>query len=475
VKDYLGKIAVSSQHLLSLINDVLDMSRIESGKMTLDETDVHLPDVIHDLRTIIQSNVTSKQLELFVDTQDVVHEDIVIDKLRLNQVLLNLLSNAIKFTPNGGTISFRVIEKPSSSKGIANFEFRVKDNGIGMSEEFQETIFEAFTRERNSTASGIQGTGLGMAITKNIVDMMGGTISVTSEEGKGSEFVINIPCKVSGKSAKLEQVPELAGLRALVADDDTNTCLSVCSMLREIGMRPDWTNYGKEAVIRTKEAHDQADEFSVYIIDWLMPDQNGIETVRQIRKIIGDNTPIIILTAYDWADIEQEAKEAGVTAFCSKPLFMSELRNVLAEPFMSSVDDSDQSAILRDFSGKRVLLVEDNEMNQMIADMILRESGFDVEIAADGIEAVEMMKAAPAGHFDIALMDIQMPRMDGYEATRQIRSLEDPEKANIPIVAVTANAFEEDANMALSVGMNGHLAKPYDIPKILETLNELIP
>lgn len=240
-------------------------------------------------------------------------------------------------------------------------------------------------------------------------------------------------------------------------------------------MRPDWTNYGKEAVIRTKEAHDQADEFSVYIIDWLMPDQNGIETVRQIRKIIGDNTPIIILTAYDWADIEQEAKEAGVTAFCSKPLFMSELRNVLAEPFMSSVDDSDQSAILRDFSGKRVLLVEDNEMNQMIADMILRESGFDVEIAADGIEAVEMMKAAPAGHFDIALMDIQMPRMDGYEATRQIRSLEDPEKANIPIVAVTANAFEEDANMALSVGMNGHLAKPYDIPKILETLNELIP
>ena len=475
VKDYLGKIAVSSEHLLSLINDVLDMSRIESGKMTLEETDVHLPDVVHDLRTIIQSNVTSKQLELFIDTQDVVHEDIIIDKLRLNQVLLNLLSNAIKFTPNGGTISFRVIEKPSSSEGVANFEFQIKDNGIGMSEEFQKTIFEAFTREQTSTVSGIQGTGLGMAITKNIVDMMGGTITVVSEEGKGSEFTVDIPCKISGKSAKPERVPELDGLRALVADDDTHTCLSVCSMLREIGMRPVWTNYGKEAVIRAKEAVDQADEFNVYIIDWLMPDQNGIETVRQIRKFIGDSTPIIILTAYDWADIEQEAREAGVTAFCSKPLFMSELRDVLAKPFTSSVDDSDQSVTPRDFSGKRVLLVEDNEMNQMIAEMVLKDSGFEVEIASDGVEAIETMKAAPAGHFDIILMDIQMPRMDGYEATRQIRSLEDAEKANIPIVAVTANAFEEDANLALSVGMNGHLAKPYDIPKILETLNELIP
>ena len=475
VKDYLGKIAVSSEHLLSLINDVLDMSRIESGKMTLEETDVHLPDVVHDLRTIIQSNVTSKQLELFIDTQDVVHEDIIIDKLRLNQVLLNLLSNAIKFTPSGGTISFRVIEKPSSSEGVANFEFQIKDNGIGMSEEFQKTIFEAFTREQTSTVSGIQGTGLGMAITKNIVDMMGGTITVVSEEGKGSEFTVDIPCKISEKSAKPERVPELDGLRALVADDDTHTCLSVCSMLREIGMRPVWTNYGKEAVIRAKEAVDQADEFNVYIIDWLMPDQNGIETVRQIRKFIGDSTPIIILTAYDWADIEQEAREAGVTAFCSKPLFMSELRDVLAKPFTSSVDDSDQSVTPRDFSGKRVLLVEDNEMNQMIAEMVLKDSGFEVEIASDGVEAIETMKAAPAGHFDIILMDIQMPRMDGYEATRQIRSLEDAEKANIPIVAVTANAFEEDANLALSVGMNGHLAKPYDIPKILETLNELIP
>jgi CheY-like chemotaxis protein len=249
-------------------------------------------------------------------------------------------------------------------------------------------------------------------------------------------------------------------------------------MLREIGMRPDWTNYGKEAVIRAKEALNQADEFRVYIIDWLMPDLNGIETVRRIRKVIGDNTPIIILTAYDWADISDEAKEAGVTAFCSKPLFMSELRNVLAQPFMASEDtrseNKNEPAEMPDFTGKRVLLAEDNEMNQMIAEAILTESGFIVEIACDGIEAVEKMKTAPAGYYDIILMDIQMPKMDGYEAAKQIRALDDKKKANTPIVAVTANAFEEDRQTALEAGMNGHLAKPYDIPAIMETLTELL-
>ncbi len=477
VQDYLGKISVSSQHLLSLINDVLDMSRIESGKVTIEETDVHLPDVIHDLRTIIQPNISSKQLELFIDTLDVRHEDIITDKLRLNQILLNILSNAIKFTSAGGTISFRVIEKPSPSANIANFEFRIKDNGIGMSEEFQKTIFEAFTREKTSTVSGIQGTGLGMAITKNIVDMMGGSITVQSAVNKGSEFIVDLPCKIGSGSTRFEPLPELQGLRALVADDDTNTCLSVCSMLREIGMRPDWTNYGKEAVIRAREALEQADEFRVYIIDWLMPDLNGIETVRRIRKVIGDSVPIIILTAYDWADIEEEARNAGVTAFCSKPLFMSELRSVLAKPFISSSGtqtEEDESQTAADFSGKRVLLAEDNEMNQMIAEAILEKAGLTIDIVCDGQEAVDKMKAVPAGYYDIILMDVQMPRVDGYEATRQIRAMDDKEKANIPIVAVTANAFEEDRKIAMEAGMNGHLAKPYDIPAIMDTLKRLL-
>lgn len=473
VKDYLSKISVSSQHLLSLINDVLDMSRIESGKMTLEETEVHLPALIHDLRTIIHANVTAKQLDLFIDTQDVVHEDIITDKLRLSQVLLNIMSNAIKFTPNGGMISFRLTEKPSSSKEMTNLEFRIKDTGIGMTEEFQKTIFDAFTREKTSTVSGIQGTGLGMAITKNIVDMMGGTISVRSQKGKGSEFTVEITCRISGQTAKPEPIPELNGLRALVADDDTDTCLSVCSMLREIGMRPDWTNYGKEAVIRAKDAIDSADEFKVYIIDWQMPDLNGIETVRRIRKLIGNDVPIVILTAYDWADIEEEALEAGVTAFCSKPLFMSELRSVLAAPFVEKEEKPEEDNVA-DFTGKRVLLAEDNEMNQIIAETILAEVGLSVDIAGDGEVAVQKINEAPAGYYDIILMDIQMPKMDGYTAAQMIREMDDPVKAGIPIIAVTANAFEEDRKIALEAGMDGHLAKPYDIPKMMDTLKKLL-
>ena len=474
VKDYLQKISVSSQHLLSLINDVLDMSRIESGKVTIEESDVHLPDVIHDLRTIIQANVTAKQQELLIDTQDVKHEDIITDKLRLNQVLLNILSNAIKFTPAGGTISFRLIEEPSSRADTANFVFRIKDNGIGMSKEFLKTIFEAFTRERTSTVSGTQGTGLGMAITKNIVDMMGGSISVESEEGKGSEFIVRIPCRIGESKGVSEKIPELQGLRALVADDDTNSCLSVSAMLRDIGMRPDWTNYGKEAVIRAKEAKDQADEFKVYIIDWMMPDLNGIETVRRIRKIVGDDAPIIILTAYDWTDIEDEAKQAGVTAFCSKPIFMSELKSVLAKPFLIEKPAADEAPAALDFTGKRILLAEDNEMNQMIAVEILKNAGFAIDIASNGAKAVEKMEQTPAGTYDVILMDIQMPIMDGYEAARQIRGMDDQKKAEIPIVAVTANAFEEDRKIALEAGMNGHLAKPYDIDAIMQTLSVLL-
>ena len=474
VQDYLSKISVSSQHLLSLINDVLDMSRIESGKMTLEEVEVHLPDLIHDLRTIIHANVAAKQLDLFIDTQDVINEDIIMDKLRLNQVFLNILSNAIKFTPNGGSIKFFVIEKPSPIPGHAVFEFRIKDTGIGMSREFQKTIFEAFTREKTSTVSGIQGTGLGMAITKSIVDMMGGTISVNSEEGKGTEFIVTIPCRLSGKQIDSDVIPELQGLRALVVDDDTDACLSVCSMLRSIGMRPDWTTQGKEAVIRAKEAMNQEDAFSAYLVDWQIPDMNGVEIVRRVRNLIGGDTPIIILTAYDWTDIEKEAKEAGVTAFCSKPIFLSELRKALEAPFHTASKDKEPEKQLIDFTGKRVLLAEDNEMNQLIAQAILTESGLDVVIANNGEEAVNMMQEAPAGTYHIILMDIQMPVMDGYEAARMIRALDDKDKANIPIVAVTANAFEEDRKLALEAGMNGHLAKPYDIPKMMETLKQLL-
>ena len=338
VQDYLAKISVSSQHLLSLINDVLDMSRIESGKVVIEETEVHLPDLIHDIRSIIQANITAKQQEFFIDTQDVRSEDIITDKLRLNQILLNILSNAIKFTPEEGTISLRVIEKPCTVPGKACFEFRIKDNGIGMSEEFRQTIFEPFTRERTSTVSGIAGTGLGMAITKNIVDMMGGTIEVNSSEGKGSEFIVNLSFKLAVTQTSCEPLPE-------------------------------------------------------------------------------EKT---------------------------------------------------------DFTGKRILLAEDNEMNRQIAIAILEGSGFLVETAEDGTEAVAMMEEKAEGYYDVILMDIQMPKMDGYEASRQIRAMDNPKKAQIPIIAVTANAFEEDRQNAFAAGMNGHLAKPYDVPKMMETLGEIL-
>ena len=350
VRDYLSKIAVSSQHLLSLINDVLDMSRIESGKVALEESSVYVPGLIDDLRAIVQADVAAKQLELVVDVQDVVSENVITDRLRLNQVLLNILSNAIKFTPNHGTISLRVIEHPMPDPSRTSLEFRIKDTGIGMSEEFVGRIFEAFSRERTSTVSGIQGTGLGMAITKNIVDMMGGTIVVHSQEGKGSEFVVTIPC------TRCEDPAE----RGLAAE--------------------------------SREARGLQDD--------------ALEEV--------------------------------------------------------------------DLTGKRVLLAEDIEMNRIIAVTILEGAGLVVDEVVDGAEAVEKVAQEPAGTYDIILMDIQMPRMDGYEAARQIRALDDPQKASIPIFAVTANAFEEDRQLALSAGMNGHLAKPYDIPQIMAVLKEVL-
>ena len=474
VLDYLKKISTSSQHLLSLINDVLDMSRIESGKVKIEEKAVHLPDLVHDVRSIIQPNVAAKRLSLFIDTMDIEDEDIITDPLRLNQILLNILSNAIKFTPTGGMISIRIAQKNGAPKGCVCYEFRIKDNGIGMSEEFQKHIFEEFSREESSTVSGIQGTGLGMSITKNIVDLMGGTIALTSEPGKGTEFIVTLCFTRSGQKAEPKQLPQLEGLRALVADDDTNTCLNVSTMLSKIGMRPEWTISGKEAVIRTKYAVEQGDAFSVYIIDWLIPDMNGIEIVRQIRKVIGNRCPIIILTAYDWADIEDEARAAGVTAFCEKPLFLSELRRVLAEPFRAEPAAEPAQPTAADLKGKKLLLVEDNELNREIALEILKEAGFVVDTAEDGAVAVQKIKQAAPGQYDLILMDIQMPNLDGYEATRQIRALPDAEKSSIPIFAMTANAFEEDRQNALAAGMNGHIAKPLDVPHLLRVLADAL-
>lgn len=471
VTEYLNKIATSSNHLLSLINDILDMSRIESGKVRIEEHEVYLPDVLHDLRTIIQSDVTNRNLELFIDTLDVKDENVFCDKLRLNQILLNLMSNAIKYTNPGGTVSLRVQQKPCKNPNYAEFVFRVRDTGIGMSKEFLKVIFQPFERMHTATVSGIQGTGLGMSITKNLVEMMGGTITVSSEEGKGSEFTVTLRFKKSATKVVYEKIPELQGIRVLVADDDTETCFSVSKMLTEIGMRPDWTTSGKEAVIRTRYAIEENDDYGAYIIDWLMPDMNGIETVRRIRHLIGEGKPIIILTAYDWEPLESEAREAGVTSFCSKPLFMSELREALTTTRKTVTKE--QTEILNyDFTGKKILLVEDNPLNLEIAEEILKEVGLVVDTADDGDVAIEKLRNATDGQYDLVLMDVQMPKLDGYTATKEIRTLDNPYAANIPIIAMTANAFEEDKKKSFEAGMNGHLSKPIEIEKLMKVLRD---
>ena len=476
VKDYLAKTLASSNHLLSLINDVLDMSRIESGKIHLEEVEVNLSDVLHDLKTIVSGQIYAKQLELYMDVMDVTDEDVYCDKTRLNQILLNLLSNAIKFTPAGGTVSVRVRQLAGKVHGCGQYEFRIKDNGIGMSQEFAQKIFEPFERERTSTVSRIQGTGLGMAITKNIVDMMGGTIEVQTAQGKGTEFTVCVPMRAQTEQRPVEKITELEGLKALVVDDDFNTCDSVTKMLVKVGMRAEWTLSGKEAVLRARQSIEMSDVYHAYIIDWRLPDMNGIEVTRQIRSL-HDDTPIIILTAYDWSDIEVEAKAAGVTAFCSKPMFMSDLRETLMSALGQKSADAVQGLLPEknaDFKGKHILLVEDNELNREIAQEILREYGFLVDSAENGAVAVEKVSTAAPGSYDLVLMDVQMPIMDGYTATRKIRALDDPARAKLPILAMTANAFDEDRRNALESGMNGFLSKPIVIDDLVQELHKIL-
>ena len=472
VRDYLGKILSSSNHLLSLINDILDMSRIESGKIHLEETEVSLSDVLHDLKTIISGQIHAKQLELYMDAMDVTNEDVYCDKTRLNQVLLNLLSNAVKFTPAGGTVSVRIRQCPGTQKGSGLYEIRVKDNGIGMSQEFVKKIFSPFERERTSTVSRTQGTGLGMAITKNIVNMMGGTIEVHTEQGKGTEFIVRLPFRIQSEHQRIEKIAELEGLKALVVDDDFNTCDSVTKMLVRVGMRSEWTLSGKEAVLRARQSMELGDAFHAYIIDWRLPDMNGIEVPRQIRSL-GDDTPIIILTAYDWSDIEVEARAAGVTAFCAKPMFMSDIRNTLMSAIGQKLaEDTILPSVDSDFRGRCILLVEDNELNSEIAVEILNEYGFLVDTAENGVEAVQKVRNSTPGNYDLVLMDVQMPVMNGYEATKQIRALDDPALAGITILAMTANAFDEDRKKALKCGMDGFLSKPIVIEELISILQK---
>ncbi|MCR5586808.1 MAG: response regulator [Lachnospiraceae bacterium] len=476
MEEYLTKIKASSAHLLSLINEVLEMSRIESGKIELNEAPVNLPDILRNLATIIIGQIEGKQQELFMDAAGVKNENVICDKLRLDQVLLNLVSNSIKYTQSGGRISVRIIQEDVSEDGKAWYEFRIKDNGMGMSQEFAEKIFDAFERENTSTVSGIQGTGLGMTITKRLVDLMGGSIRVETKQGVGTEFIVRIQFKVTEGSKKSYSIPKLSGVHALVVDDDYETCDSTTQLLADMNIRAEWTLSGKEAVLRAVQAKERGDEFGVYIVDWRLPDIAGIEVVRRIREKVGDEVPILLITAYDWLAIRDEAEAAGVNGFCNKPLFASELHAALTRIIDGDKveeEEAHEEELHEDFSGKRVLLVDDIEINRQIAKIILEVYGLVVEEAEDGEMAVQKFRDSEEGYFDAILMDIQMPKMNGYEATKAIRELPEGAGKKVPILAMTANAFDEDRQNALDAGMNGHIAKPIDQEELVENLKRV--
>lgn len=472
--NYLQKINQSSNHLMRIINDVLDMSRIESGKTCIEDKPENLSALIHDLKNLIQADMDEKKLEFSIDTVDIINENIICDKLRLNQVLLNLLSNAVKYTPEGGSISMRIKQIETHSEDKATYEFYIKDTGVGISPDFIEHIFEPFSREKNSTISGIQGTGLGLSITKNIVDLKGGTISVNSKLGKGTEFIVALPFKLQENSDEPKVIRELEGIRALVVDVDEVSCKSVSKMLSKLGLRTEWVVYGKEAAVRAAQAYKEGDQYQVYLINWIMPDIDGTDTVKGIREIVGEDIPIIMMTAGDWENIDENARKAGVTDFVCKPLFVSDLRNVLVKMCYINNEVKEQAKDDIDFKGKKILLVEDNELNQEIAYEILTAMGLTVEIADNGKNAVDILKSTPPDFFNLVFMDIQMPIMDGYEATKVIRKFENEKLASIPIVALTANAFEADRRLALEAGMNEHITKPFDVGKLKEVLSEYL-
>ncbi len=472
VKDCLNKISVSSKHLLALINDVLDMSKIESGKISLAEEPFRLTDVIDNLLTIMQPQINAKKQDLKMHMGKITHEDVIGDPLRLRQVFVNILGNAVKFTPAYGKLSLSMREISSRIKGQGCYEFVFEDNGIGMEPEFIKDIFEPFARSQHSVSKKIEGTGLGMPIARNIVRMMNGDIQVESRIGEGSRFTVHVYLQI--QEVKRENAACLENLRVLVADDEEDACVSACEMLGQLGMKAEWVLSGGEAVRRVEEAHAAGNGYAAVILDWRMPEKNGVETTREIRQKVGDRMPVIILSGYDWTEIEAEAREAGVNAFIEKPLFRSRLEYVLQSLIAKSGEESTELDRFRqkDYAGKRVLLVEDNELNREIAVELLEVIGIQVETAEDGQQAIDRVQETPEHYYDLIFMDIQMPVKNGYEATRGIRGLGRKDLKEIPIVAMSANAFADDIQQSIASGMNDHITKPVEVEKLTAALDK---
>lgn len=473
VKDCLAKITLSSRHLLGLINDVLDMSKIESGKLTLNMNQISLRETMDSIVNIVQPQVKERQQHFDIFIQKVITEEVHCDSVRLNQILINLLSNALKFTPEGGRINVYLRQEPSPvGEDYVRCHFRVKDNGVGMTEEFQKKIFDTFTREEKAQVDKIEGTGLGMAITKAIVDTMKGSIEVQSAPGKGTEFHITLDLEKA--DVKVEDM-KLPPWRMLVVDNNEELCQSAALSLKEIGIDAQWVADGKTAVEVAKKCHNEQNSFEIVLLDWKMPGMDGLHTAREMRKHLGENVPILIIFAYDWSEIEDEATEAGIQGFISKPLFKSNLflglrRYMLDE---SAKEEKEESKIHNSFFGKRILLAEDNDLNWEIAEDLLSEVGFELDRAENGKMCIEKFEQSAQGYYDVVLMDIRMPIMNGYDAAKGIRALARPD-AKLPIIAMTADAFSDDIQRCLDCGMNEHVAKPIDVNRLTQILKKYL-
>ena len=473
VVECLGKITKSSRHLLGLINEVLDMARIESGRMSLAEEDFSLPELVDNLLTLTKPAIDEHHHQLEVHVEHIEHEAVCGDSLRIQQVFVNLMSNAVKYTPDGGNITLTIKEKPNGFSELGCYEFSIEDNGIGMTPEFQKIMFEPFSRADDHRTTKVQGTGLGMAIARNIVNLMNGDIQVESAPNKGTKITVTVYLKL--QENEKEQEKELLDLPVLVVDDDKTCCESTVATLQEIGIAGEWVLTGKEAVERCYARHETNSDYFAVILDWKMPEMDGIATARKIRERVGEDVTIIILTSFDFSEIEEEARAAGVNAFMAKPLFRSRLTATLRQ-FTSGKKEENARNYLEDFAkenyaGKRILLVEDNELNREIATEIIGMTGVTIDIAENGKIAVEKVMEAPEKWYDLIFMDIQMPIMNGYEATAAIRALAGS-RGKVPIIAMTANAFAEDVQLAKNTGMNEHIAKPLDLNKLNDVLKQ---
>ncbi|WP_195983548.1 response regulator [Clostridium sp. D33t1_170424_F3] len=472
IKDCLKKISLSSQHLLGLINDVLDMSKIESGNIALNLEPVSLPSVLENIVAIMQPVVKEKKQHFSVRLQHVQHEEFLCDALRLRQIFINILSNASKFTPEGGQIIFEVEELALvDAPGYARLRFTFSDTGIGIKPEFLPYLFEAFTRERDSRVDKTEGSGLGMAITKKLTELFDGTIQVQSHLGEGTTFCVELPLEIT--SSKCEQVVDCKDLKILVVDNDVVACEYLANTLEELGADTYWCTSGVNAVERVAQARVSGRNFDIVLLDWQMPDMDGVQTARAIRARADAEIPILIASAYDWSDIEDEAKQVGVNGFLQKPLFKSTLCSGIQRYLAGcpSVPKKERESSLH---GKHILIVEDNQLNREIAIELLSTMGAEVEAAVDGTMGVERFHQSEKGYFDLILMDVQMPNMNGYEATRQIRALPRRDAASVPIIAMTADAFAEDVETARKAGMNSHLPKPFNLDSLYKEIGKYL-